>query len=309
MKPRQTYWTRWIKNRPARTLILLAPLVLILLSTSAAAQQSALDSLLDSLARTLDIRQVAISPDGQHVAWVEDGGGEERGIFVCALASPESTRRRITAGNGDDQPDELEIAWSPDSRQLAFLSNAQAPGQSQLYVAKISGGEARRLTDLTGSLAAPAWSPDGKTIAVLFTENAPRRPGPLEPMALPSGVIGRKIYEQRLTTVEVATGKVRQVSPADLYVYEFDWSPDGRQFALVAAHGDGDANWWTAQIYSLSTGSGAVKSLYKPDLQVASPRWSPNGKSIAFIGGLMSDEASIGGDLFLVPAEGGPLTT
>ena len=240
-------------------------------------------------------------------AWhgLKRGASPPHGIFVCSLASPASTRRRITAGSGDEASEEHEIAWSPDSRQLAFLSNAQTPDQLQLYVAKVTGGEARKLTDLKGSLDAPSWSPDGKTLALLFTENAPRLPGPLEPMTLPSGVIGGKIYEQRLTTVDVATGRVRQLSPADMYVYEYDWSPDGKKFVLTAAHGAGDANWYVAEIYTLQADSGEMKSLYKPAQQIAVPRWSPDGSSIAFIGGLMSDEGSTGGDVFLLPATGG----
>ena len=57
-----------------------------------------------------------------------------------------------------------------------------------------------------------------------------------------SGVIEQHVYEQRLTTVDVASGRVRQISPADLYVYQYDWSPDGKAFAATAAHGAGDAN-------------------------------------------------------------------
>ena len=236
-------------TRMARIVVPVVAALFMLLCDSAGAQESLLDAMLDSLAGAHGIRQVAISPDGQRVAWVEANGASPHGIFVCSLASPASTRRRITAGSGDDASEEHEIAWSPDSRQLAFLSNAQTPDQLQLYVAKVTGGEARKLTDLKGSLDAPSWSPDGKTLALLFTENAPRLPGPLEPMALPSGVIGGKIYEQRLTTVDVATGRVRQLSPADMYVYEYDWSPDGRKFALTAARGAGDANWYVAEIY------------------------------------------------------------
>src|SRR6202022_4456631 len=40
-------------------------------------------------------------------------------------------------------------------------------------------------------------------------------------------------------------------------------------------------------------------------MQVGNVRWSPNGKTIAFIGGLMSDEGVIGGDIYTLPAEGG----
>jgi dipeptidyl aminopeptidase/acylaminoacyl peptidase len=293
-------------SRVARTVALIFPLLFTSLSTSAAAQEPSLDATLDSLSGGHSIRQVAIAPDGQRVAWVEGNGGSSAGIYVCSLATPAAGRRHITAGDENGASDEREIAWSPDSRQIAFLSNAQAPDQLQLYVAKATGGEARRLTDLRGALDAPSWSPDGTTLALLFTENAPRLPGPLEPMTPPSGVIDSKIYEQRLTTVDVASGRVQQVSPADLYVYEYDWSPDGKKFVLSAAHGAGDANWYVAGLYSLQANSGEVKSLYKPPLQIAAPRWSPDGRSIAFIGGLMSDEGSTGGDVFLLPAAGGP---
>jgi dipeptidyl aminopeptidase/acylaminoacyl peptidase len=45
--------------------------------------------------------------------------------------------------------------------------------------------------------------------------------------------------------------------------------------------------------------------VYKPPLQIAVPRWSPDGKSVAFIGGIMSDQGSTGGDIFVVAAAGG----
>ncbi|MGO8814853.1 MAG: prolyl oligopeptidase family serine peptidase [Terriglobia bacterium] len=292
-------------SRGARTVALILLLLFTPLSRSAAAQEPSLDATLDSLSGGHSVRQVAISPDGQRVAWVDASGGSSAGIYVCSLATPGAARRHITAGGEDGASDEREIAWSPDSRQIAFLSNAQAPDQLQLYVAKVTAGEARKLTNLRGALDAPSWSPDGKTLALLFTENAPRVPGPLEPMTPPSGVIDSKIYEQRLTTVDVASGRIQQVSPADLYVYEYDWSPDGKKFVLTAAHGAGDANWYVAEIFSLQANSGEMKTLYKPALQIAAPRWSPDGSSIAFIGGLMSDEGSTGGDVYLLPAAGG----
>ncbi|PYX61238.1 MAG: hypothetical protein DMG73_04595 [Acidobacteria bacterium] len=151
----------------------------------------------------------------------------------------------------------------------------------------------------------PGWSPDGKTLAFLFTENAPRAAGPLMAMMPETGVIGGRIYEQRLTIADVASGKTRQLSPPDLYVYEYDWSPDGKSFAATAAHGAGDDNWYVAQLYTLALASGEMKSIYKPPLQIAVPRWSPEGKTIAFIAGLMSDEGSTGGDIFVIPAAGG----
>jgi dipeptidyl aminopeptidase/acylaminoacyl peptidase len=258
----------------------------------------------NSSARSFD--QVAISPDGSRVAWVQSSepvGGSA--IYVQDLKSPGSKPRRISAGAGLHAASEDTLAWSPDSKHLAFLSDVESDGQSNFYLADMDGGTARKLTSLKGFLDDPAWSPDGKTLAFLFTENAARAAGPLMPMVPETGVIDQTIYEQRLTTVDTGSGKVRQLSPPDMYVYQYDWSPDGKTFAAIAGHGAGDANWYVAQLYTLTAEGGDLKPVHKPPLQIAGPRWSPDGKSIAFIGGLMSDEGFIGGDIFVVPATGG----
>jgi dipeptidyl aminopeptidase/acylaminoacyl peptidase len=253
-------------------------------------------------------QQVAISPDGTRVAWVEQGLNSEgdastgNAVYVQELNPPGQPPRRMVAG-GLSMASADSIAWSPDGKQLAFFSDAS--GQMQLYVANVEEGKGRKLTSLTGNLTQPAWSPDGKSIALLFAENAPRMVGPLMPMREETGVIDAKIYEQRLTIVDVANGRVRQISPPDMYVYEYDWSPDSKNLTLTAAHGAGDANWYVARLYTLSVESEKLTELYKPPLQIAGPRWSPDGRNIAFIGGLMSDEGFTGGDIFIVPAKGG----
>jgi dipeptidyl aminopeptidase/acylaminoacyl peptidase len=253
-------------------------------------------------------QQVAISPNGNRVAWVEStaveaGARDGTAIYVQDLNSPSSRPQRISAANRKVRSEYL--TWAPDSKRLAFLSNADSSGQEELYVTDAGGGNLHKLTSLKGFLSDPAWSPDGKTIALLFTENADRAAGPLQPMTPETGVVESKIYEQRLTVVDVASGNVRQFSPADMYVYEYDWSPDSKSFAIIAAHGAGDSNWYVARLYTLGFAEAKLTEVYKPHWQIAHPRWSPDGRSIAFIEGLMSDEGSIGGDIFVVPASGG----
>ena len=275
---------------------------LLLLTALAAAQPVVpVDPALAEIAATRRFVQAAISPDGAHVAYVE--AGAEPGKSAVYIAP----RIRVTAGDGKAMHDEEAVAWSPDSKQLAFLSDHEKKDQLQLYVAPAGGGAARQLTHLKGLLAEPRWSPDGKQIAILFTENLPAAAGPLDPVPPLSGVLESQIYEQRLTIVDIATASSRQVSSKDMYIYEYDWSPDGHSFAVTAAPGDGDANWWTAQLYTVAAASGEMKSIYKPPVeqQIAVPRWAPDGKSIVFIGGLMSDEGSTGGDVFQIAASGG----
>ena len=265
---------------------------------------SSLDASLQSLFAVRRFEQVAISPDGIRVAYVQGQHGGYA-IYVADRNTPSAAPQHISTASDTGHHDETDVAWSPDGKRLAFLSDADSAGQLQLYVSNLDGRPAQKLTTLTGFLDSPAWSPDGKLISLLFTENAPRAAGPLMPMTPETGLIESKVYEQRLTTVDVASGQVRQISPANMYVYEYDWSADSKSFAITAAHGAGDANWYVAQLYTLSAEGGEIKPVYKPPFQIAVPRWSPDGNNIAFISGIMSDEGSTGGDIFVIPARGG----
>ncbi len=271
--------------------------------------------ILNMLSATRRFEQTAISPDGKKVAWVEDiitKRGVSTGDTVIYVADLESKNppKRISAAVADAIHAEGSVAWSPDSKKLAFLSDAAKAGQLQLYVMDAAGpaGSARKLTQVKGFVSTPGWSPNGKTIALLFTENATRAAGPLVAETPETGEIKDSFFEQRLALVDIATGKLDQISPADTYIYEYDWSPDGLRFAVTAALGNGDNNWYIAELYTLDAATGLMKSIYKPPLQIANPAWSPDGQRIAFIGGLMSDEPSVGGDIFTIAATGGEAT-
>ncbi len=46
-------------------------------------------------------------------------------------------------------------------------------------------------------------------------------------------------------------GDYRLVSPDGTFVYEYDWTPDGKGFVGTAAEGDGDNQWWVASLRAL----------------------------------------------------------
>jgi len=266
--------------------------ILLLAASIANAQQRGDEAFLDDLERVRTFNAVAIAPDGRHIAWSVQG----MGVSTATTAGQDV---RLLPGDGDDH----YVAWSPDSTSLATISDG-GKDQRQIFVTHV-GGSPVRVTSVHGYLAEPQWSPDGKSIAFLFIENAKRAAGPLVAMSRAVGAIEEHIDEQRVAIVDVATKKLRIVTPADMYVYHFDWSPDGRQLVTEAAPGSGDNNYWIARLHVVDVDAATMHPIYTPKLQIAEPRWSPDGKSIAFIEGLMSDEGSTGGDLFVIPAGGG----
>jgi dipeptidyl aminopeptidase/acylaminoacyl peptidase len=242
------------------------------------------------------IGQVALSPDGTQVAYIV------KGELAIIPASGGSSHAIAVEGNLPLR----DVAWSADSKRIAFI--ADLPGDvpaAQIWTAAADGSAPAKHAELKGYAQAPRFSPDGSKLAILFIEGMPRAAGPLQPMTPLAGVIDQKIYEQRIATVDLSTDHLTQVTPADVYVYEYDWTPDGQDWAATAAHGSGDANWWIARLYLVNAQTGEMREIYKPKLQLADPRVSPDGKNVAFIEGLMSDEGSTGGDIHVVQITGG----
>ncbi len=267
--------------------VLLLPL--ILLNTGAVAQDAA--AILDSLPSIKKIDQVAISPDGARVAYIVEGQ-----LWVATVA--DGTPQRIA---GEQKLTARDVVWSADNHHLAWLGDL--PGDvpsSELWASSSDGSSLVKLADLKGYAQTPRYSPDGAKLAVLYIEDMPRIAGALQPMTPLAGVLGEKTFEQRIAVTDIASKKLTQVTPADVYIYEYDWTPDSKGWAAIAAHGAGDSNWWVARLYSVEAANGEMREIYKPKWQLADPHVSPDGKSIAFIEGLMSDEGLTGGDIHFV---------
>lgn len=280
---------------------------------------------------------VAISPDGATVAWSVRQGAAAT-LHLTSVAKPDPAKDQIIAPNGATDCSNGSPVWSPDGTTLAFTSTCtgatDAPSQEQIFLWSKADGKVRQLTHLKGNIQQAAWSPDGKSIAFLFVENATRSAGALDAMKPWAGVIGEDGVEvQRIMGVDINSGNLTWISPdRKLHVFEFSWAPDSRNVSFIAAPAPGENNWWVAKLYAQSVGDIArcgrdgqlaiCKSAGTPmgepsvvldpatiagplhGLQIAVPRYSPDGKNIAFIGGLMSDQGSTGGDIWVINADG-----
>ena len=274
-------------------------------NTLAAAMLAALGAHAATPAAMREYRSLAMNASGERIAAIEanDPGGQAKrphGIIIVRDAKSGKIVGEYDpcASCSYDQP-----SWSPDQKSLAFVASDGKAGKATLYV--VSGAAPQEVASVKGIASTARWSPDGNQIAILATVDAKKLAGAVEAGARQVGEIGSEDDAQRIALVPAKGGELRLVSPADTYVYEYDWTPDGKGFAVTSARGNGDNNWWIATLGHVDAASGALRIVAAPKMQLNIPRVSPDGKTVAFVGGLMSDFGSIGGDLFTVPLAGG----
>jgi dipeptidyl aminopeptidase/acylaminoacyl peptidase len=262
------------------------------------------------------INAVALSYDGRHLAWTVSQGEKTR----LELASGTGRDPQTVAIPGDCKVEDLR--WAPRRDALAVLTRCKVdpsntkPIRGAIWLLDAEAhASPRKIADLDGFADAMQWSADAKRIAFLYVPGATRLPEATASGNPRVGVIGGEDMQvQNLAVVSVSGGAPQVLTPAGLYVYEYRWSPVGDHIAFTAAPPPGDDNWWTAKLYVQQADAGATpKMILDPGavagslhgMQIALPRWSPSATQVFFIGGLMSDRGSTGGDLYSVPADGG----
>lgn len=248
--------------------------------------------------------EVQLSPDGAWIAFVygKNNKPDKDKPTPKTLRLLEITSGKITAIGGGEGSTNDQPRWSPDGKQIAFVSNRAKAEETQLFVVDAAGGEAKSLTDLRGSVDAPAWLPDGKRISFLYygTLDKEKRED-ADPV-----VIDAEPPHQRVWVIDAATGELNAITPAGENVHEYAWSPDGERLVILSgAHPNPMEGWYSAQLFTVDAATGQKQALCTMPNQIGRMSWSPDGAQIAFVSGIMSDEGNVSGDLYVVPAAGG----
>ncbi len=180
--------------------------------------------------------------------WSDWWEGVRHHVFVSDIAT--GATRDLTPGDFDSPPHNYEdgaIAFSPDSREIAFVSKREAKDAEmwttnhEVWVVPVSGGTAKKVTANPAADMSPTYSPDGKSIVV----RAQRR----------AGFEADRWY---LDAYDRATGARRTVFTApDLSVDDFRFSPDGATIWFIAA------NNATHNVYTVPATGGVPKLVVK----------------------------------------------
>ena len=165
--------------------------------------------------------------------------------------------------------DEHSLAWSPDGRRIAFISNHSTDPDgnynNHVFVAEVPSGVTTQLTRTTGTEFRPAFSPDGNWIAYLgWSREQNTRDSPAE--------------DTQLWIVPSIGGSPRKLSTSlDRRITEIAWNPDGHSIYCLA----GDRG--TVEIFRISTDRGLVENITSGNNTVRSFSFDSRGARMAWV--------------------------
>lgn len=225
------------------------------------------------------IQDPQFSPDGTRVAFVVSDPltGQHRTRHIWVYDTKSKSAWQFTYS----EKSETSPRWSPDGKQLAFLSSRGE--EQQIYVMRANGGEAAALTKGKGGVQNFAWSPDGKQIAFLSPDAKTEEQEKKEKDKDDSHVADKDERHPRLRILDLASKEERALTKPNWEIKELQWSPQGK-FVVAVATDKPESDSETDRMFLVNAADGTMKQMLAPrggfgDLQVA-----PSGTAVAFRG-------------------------
>ena len=196
------------------------------------------------------------SPDGKWVVFslLEPSYDPARTVSDLWIVPTDGSAapRRLTSTRGG----ESAVAWSPDSKRIAFSARREGDAVEQIYLLSLEGGDAQRVTTLATGGVNPRWRPDGK--ALLF----------------------ESMLKAERQTPEKSTARVFDTLPIRFWNV---WNDGSKPHVFVQSlDGAAAVDWLAGTKLAASAGfdapyvgSGADRSLQA--------QWSPDGQEIVFV--------------------------
>jgi dipeptidyl aminopeptidase/acylaminoacyl peptidase len=234
------------------------------------------------------VEQTAISPDGNLIAYtvsvpIMEGEKSEYLTHIWVVSSDGKMNYQFTFGEKSC----TAPAFSPDGKYLAFLSARGSDGKNQIWLLRLTGGEAEQITKVKTGVISFKWSPDSRKIAFTSTdpeteEEMRAKKEKLDMIVVDKNFKYAHIYVVSLDEKEKGEYKIKRITKGDFHVTSFDWSPDGKYIVFSHQVNPTADAWTTSDISIVPSDSGEVKPLIKWNGSDSNPRFSPDGKWIAF---------------------------
>jgi dipeptidyl aminopeptidase/acylaminoacyl peptidase len=253
---------------------------------------------------SLNIRSISelqFSPDGSRLAFVvtEPPKGTTRARHIWVYDKQGGAVRQFTySAKAESSP-----RWSPDGKQLAFLSNRDE--EQQIYVMRADGGEGVAVTKGKRSVKSFEWSPDGKQIAFLAPDAKTDEEEKKQKDKDDAHIADKEDKRARVWVLTVAGGETRHLTKKEWEVNELAWVPSSDGL-IVKATDRPESDQYTERLFWLSTVPGGTdggpKLLLAPHGPFGEVRVSTSGKAVSYVGS--REDGPEPHDLMLLPIPG-----
>lgn len=189
------------------------------------------------------------SPDGRKIAYF---GREEEagaGLVVANADGTNATFLAAVTGTNHPLPSSGErLAWSPDGRQIAFISSTPGPEVD-------ANGDPMVITRYL-------YKPTASEGLKRFNDN-------------------RRLH---IFIVDLATKAMRQLTKGNDYEHSIDWSPSGDEILFVSNREADPDRFFNYDIFTVKVADGTERRLTSTKNAEYQPRWSPDGRTIVYLG-------------------------
>ena len=248
------------------------------------------------LLTALDLMKVAtvgsprIAPDGKRVAYTVSQIKTEKDkewkavthIWVAPVSGTGAGAGARQFTRGDKSATAHE--WSPDGTLLAFLSDREKDNERQVWMMPADGGEAWAVTSHKGGVTGFRFSPDGKQLLLIATDQPGKEEEERKKVKDDPIVIDVDLKMTHLWLLNIEKKEEKRITEGDFTVSDPQWSPDGKRISYTTRPTPKADDGGLSEVWVMTIATGEKKKIEDIPASSDNARWSPDGKWIAYAG-------------------------